>query len=456
MSISVPYADFQNARGLLAENGGPWRTELSTDSFCFSSSAGFCRDVGCMMCNVYVYSSMRTFTNKIFVNISVPMAQYGNANSLDFTFGYSLDWMSDKTAAGTPLSSRLTVGSASFTDNFVSVQYRSDPSLGGNPFSHSGTTSVTKSSDGTVGYIPVTIDFTFTRELNSLLDWWMKGLGFQITTQTTPVSVASVASASPSTISSSTIGLSSQAPSIPSPSLSNVILPNVSYYSTSSGMFDVPVSSARSDSDASSSRKDSVPPIIIGVMGGIFLLGAIAIFLLLLYRKKMRKLEQRRLEWRSKDENGGSEWMSGEDASRRTSYSEWFLPNPAHRVGGSKATVARHWIDPGARPDSRSFAITPSYYPATSSYESDQAESRHEGNDEGRSPRLGPSQQQSTPNYASVLYPRIPPPAYSTTSQTTHEPPHRNKDSEEDEGLENPGTNDRRALPTGQLEAMGQ
>ncbi|KAG9022279.1 hypothetical protein FS842_006218 [Serendipita sp. 407] len=130
MSISVPYADFQNARGLLAENGGPWRTELSTDSFCFSSSAGFCRDVGCMMCNVYVYSSMRTFTNKIFVNISVPMAQYGNANSLDFTFGYSLDWMSDKTAAGTPLSSRLTVGSASFTDNFVSVQYRSDPSLG--------------------------------------------------------------------------------------------------------------------------------------------------------------------------------------------------------------------------------------------------------------------------------------------------------------------------------------
>ncbi|KAG8765696.1 hypothetical protein FRC15_006831, partial [Serendipita sp. 397] len=210
-----PYADFQNARGLLVENGGPWRTELSTDSFCFSSSVGFCQDVGCMMCNVYVYSSMRTFSNKIFVNISVPMAQYGNANSLDF-----------------------------------------------------GTTSVTKSSDGTVGYIPVTIDFTFTREANSLLDWWMKGLGFQITTQTTPVSVASVASASPSTISSSTIGLSSQASSILSPSLSNVILPNVSYYSTSSGMFDVPVSSTRSDSDASSLRKDSVPPIIIGVMGG--------------------------------------------------------------------------------------------------------------------------------------------------------------------------------------------
>ncbi|KAG8818936.1 hypothetical protein FRC19_010218 [Serendipita sp. 401] len=447
MSISVPYAEFQNARGLLAENGGPWRTELSTDSFCFSSSAGFCQDVGCIMCTAYVYSSMMTFNNKIFVNISVPMAQYGNVNSLDFTFGYSLDWMSDKTAAGTPLSSRLTVGSTSFTDNFVSMQYRPDPSLGGNPFSHSGTTSVAKSSDGAVGYIPVTINFTFTREADSLLDWWMKALGFQITTQTTPGSVTSAVSSMVS--SSSTISGSSQTSGARSSSLSNLALPGISQSSTAStasDIFGVSVSSASlPNSSPSVTNNKSTSAIVGGVVGGFFLMGALAILLLLLYKRKMRRLEQKHSIWKNKEKNAGFEYIGGgEDQLMRTPFSEGFPPSPSPRMDDVKSPISPDVSNAKANPDSTVLSVTSASSPATPLYRSDHSTSQ--SNDHRRS--RGHERHRPPSDYASALHPEAPPPAYSDVNAATNDHGHEREDEEDEEEEESLPENRGGALPT--------
>ncbi|KAG8771081.1 hypothetical protein FRC20_002230 [Serendipita sp. 405] len=443
MSISVPYAEFQNARGLLAENGGPWRTELSTDSFCFSSSAGYCQDVGCITCNAYVYSSMRTFSNKIFVNISVPMAQYGNANSLDFTFGYSLDWMSDKTTAGTPLSSRLTVGSTSFTDNFVSIQYYPEPSLGGNPFSHSGTTSVAKSSDGTVGYIPITINFTFTREADSLLDWWMKALGFQITTQTSPGSVTSAVSSTVS--SSSTINGSSQTSGARSSSLSNVALPGISQSSTASDISGVSVSSASlPNSGPSVTNNKSTSAIVGGVVGGFVLLGALAILFLLLYKRKMRRLEQKHSIWKNKERNAGFEHLGGgEDQLMRTPFSEGFPPSPSPRMDDVKSPIFPDISNAKANPDSTVLSVTSASSPATPLYRSDHTTSQSSGHRRSR----GHERHRPPSDYASALHPEAPPPAYSDVNAATNDHGHE-RGYEEDEEEGSPPENRGGALPT--------
>ncbi|KAG8821882.1 hypothetical protein FRC18_011177, partial [Serendipita sp. 400] len=321
MSIPVSYADFQAHDSRLVEDGGPWRTELSTDAFCDSVPPDFCLDyIRCVGCVVFIYGSTRTYTSKFLVNISIPMAQYGNANTLDFTFGYNLAWMSNYTAPGTPLSSRLTVGSTSFTDNFVSTRYFG-ASLG-DPFYHSGTTNLAKSPDGALGYIPITIDFSFTRELNSDTEWWMKGLGLQITTQTTSGSVASASSSMGSSLSSSSsISGSSQTSRYPSSSLSNVALPGISQPSTASDIFGVSVASTSlPNSNDSLTDKKSTPAIVGGVVGG----------------KKIQRLKHRHLSWQHKDENTGFERMGGGELIR-TPYLERPLPSPARHIDASKS-----------------------------------------------------------------------------------------------------------------------
>ncbi|KAG8757573.1 hypothetical protein FRC14_001917 [Serendipita sp. 396] len=97
------------------------------------------------------------------------MSEYGDIDSFDYNFSYQLMWTAFdlptyEGAAGLPLSARLTVGTSSNKDNFVSTEpqaWADGKADLGEPFFHSGTTTFLKSADGNIAYIPITLDFFF-------------------------------------------------------------------------------------------------------------------------------------------------------------------------------------------------------------------------------------------------------------------------------------------------------
>ncbi|KAG8807694.1 hypothetical protein FRC17_004313 [Serendipita sp. 399] len=319
MSTTVLYNDFLSPNGALTAQGGPWRFEGSSqDIMCWSTRTPFCNDYGqCIVCQFAASADPPPYRTKYLVNISVPMAQYGNANTLDYTFAYNLNWAAHETPAGSPLSSVVTVGSSRDTDNFGAsdasslLQSPTSSSLGrsffllyepleklkdpfaGAPFTHSGTTSVLKSPDGNMGYVPITIDFAFNRINGPDCNWYMKGAAFRITT------LPSSSTRSASSVSGSASSLS--ASSSPSLSLTGTVSGSIVALSG------VPVPSISQDSnsiggggtdpgrlDPSPTRRRLPIGIIIGaVIGGIALLCLFTVLLSLIYKKKLRELKRR-------------------------------------------------------------------------------------------------------------------------------------------------------------------
>ncbi|KAG8824018.1 hypothetical protein FRC17_009200 [Serendipita sp. 399] len=214
------------------------------------------------------------------------------------TFAYNLNWASVQMPAGTPLSSTVTVGSFQYTHNFGAsdagwLLYSSSTTSLGDPFTHTGTTSLLKSADGTIGYIPITIDFPYTRTAGASCRAFMKGAAFHITS---PTSSSASSAGSPNTPVAGTVTRISSSSSL----LSSVTLPAISQQSNAAATVaaeDTGVDTLPSTSASSSSpvlAQHSSPPtgaIIGGVVGGIALLGIFALILLLLYKKKIRELK---------------------------------------------------------------------------------------------------------------------------------------------------------------------
>ncbi|KAG8814662.1 hypothetical protein FRC17_001023, partial [Serendipita sp. 399] len=212
--------------------------------------------------------------------------------STEATFAYNLNWASDKTDAGTPLYARLSIGSYSKVDNF-DVSDRawlfSPPSTLGDPFTHSGTTLLIKSSDGLTGYIPIELEFPFSRALGSLCVWYFIAHSFRITTLPNSVSgsspIATYASTSSLSSSSHTGGMT----------LSSLTLPGLTSQSISPSSSlspgDVSVGSSSSSSSSNLTAHRSVPTAAIlgGVLGGLFLLGVFTLMCFRLYRKALIK-----------------------------------------------------------------------------------------------------------------------------------------------------------------------
>ncbi|KAG8814661.1 hypothetical protein FRC17_001022 [Serendipita sp. 399] len=198
------------------------------------------------------------------------------------------------TDAGAPLVARLTVGSYSQVDHFGAsdrawLWYSNAPTLG-DPFRHSGKTLLTKSSDGSTGYIPITLDFPFRREPGSRVQWYFIGQPFRITTVTDGAPISShTTSASGSTSSSlhssiaRTVALSSLSP----PDLAGHPISSASSPASSSNMSLEP--SPSSDPNSPASQNISSGVIIGGVLGGMSILGVFALMFFLLHRGRLLK-----------------------------------------------------------------------------------------------------------------------------------------------------------------------
>ncbi|KAG8809611.1 hypothetical protein FRC19_005124, partial [Serendipita sp. 401] len=125
MSTPIPYSDFQTPFNALAQDGGSWVVQQSArEVVCHSATNKGCFTQGCVTCTILNgAASSPSYTLRYIANVSVPMSQYGNANSLDYSFSYYLIWTSSEVAAGLLLSTKLTVGSSSNTDSFASVDH---------------------------------------------------------------------------------------------------------------------------------------------------------------------------------------------------------------------------------------------------------------------------------------------------------------------------------------------
>ncbi|KAG8818142.1 hypothetical protein FRC17_010922 [Serendipita sp. 399] len=157
--------------------------------------------------------SLKSYDLSFIVNISVPMAQYGNAPSLDYYFSYGAMWAAEKTPPGLPLTSRLTVGDNPFSDDFVADNFTAFHFLrrwGGSTFEHTGTTSVlTYPADPSTGYIPITIGLTFPFTNLYYTEYYMRNATFKITTplyEAPPPPPSSNSSSTTSQLAESTAG----------------------------------------------------------------------------------------------------------------------------------------------------------------------------------------------------------------------------------------------------------
>ncbi|KAG8808055.1 hypothetical protein FRC18_005243 [Serendipita sp. 400] len=465
MSISTPYSDFiASNNNVLASDGGPWRTPASTsDVLCWSGTTtrGFCGNYGCIHCSLLKASVILSFNLKYIANISISTSQFGNPDYVDYTFDYNLNWASDKTAAGAPLLTRVTVGDSSYIDNFGASDHAwlwySEPASLGDPFTHSGTTSLVKSADGQTAYIPITLDFSFTRQQGGDCTWYFTSRSFRITPKSTSSSPSSRPGTIPagslsSTSPSSTTGPVTQSTQGLSYSLSNVILPEFSTLSISSSLSGDGSVVAGSDSSSSSPNVSSVSAqsvptaaIIGGVLGGLSLLGFLALFLLSLYRRRKKQLMERDKNDLVNTQEADGE--GGDDDSRRlgttTVHSGSFIgfgatlgePKYSHQHDG--------FVD---------VATTPSTIPSPSNQSShphvnlqpipQQRESRRR-----RATRVDHRPQPSLSNYGTAFNMDVPPPAYSDvgTSETMsgrHYQVGESEDEDEDEDEENLGSED--------------
>ncbi|KAG8837178.1 hypothetical protein FRC18_009902 [Serendipita sp. 400] len=316
MDITAPYGQFQTPNNILTEDGGSWNVQLSSNDFkCISGSrVGYCASNGCLPCGgcraCGGSPALSSYSIKYIANVSIPLVQYGGIKSFDYNFSYQFMWATYDIPtyegdAGLPLSTLLTVGTSSNTDNFVSV----DPKAWvdgkadlGELFFHSGTTSFLKSADGDTAYIPITLDFSFTTERYSSV-WYFVLRAFKITTPTqsgTPSSSgfgsairvlsptsSSSNSSSFTTSMNSTSGLTSRLSTIGLPGFS----PEMTPYPSGN---DAPVSSSSSApaSGSAFTRRSSAGMIAGVVVVVMFLLGTVVLILLLFHKRKQGGLWQ--------------------------------------------------------------------------------------------------------------------------------------------------------------------
>ncbi|KAG8823365.1 hypothetical protein FRC19_004056 [Serendipita sp. 401] len=472
ISFSVPYSDFQTQDNTLTQDGGSWLVQTSNkDMECWSGSRsrGFCADHGCLPCSIPLASSVLSYNVKYITNVSIPMPQYGNANTVDFTFGYNFYWASDKTQSRTPLSTQVTIGSSSITDNFGAVNpdwlwYTLDTSLD-DPFTHSGTTTMLKSQDGSTGYIQITIDFSFSRQPGSTCMWYLIGRRFDISTPssigTAPLlgsgsssrAIASASMTSTPTTETTTGVITGTPTRIFDLLVFSIILPGLSAQSVSTG--NIPGQSSIVSFSLNPGQEIPTSAVIGGAMGAVLLLGIVALILFLVYRRKKRK------KWMKEQENltqnavvGG---YSGErDATqtpstitRRRLFFRYYLSPPSEEIRTSSQFGA---VDSRSNRTSKPIPTPPQPNPIESNHEVPRTNSRQRGR------RRRDYRQQ--PSMSSTIAMDIPPPAYSDIDGTTefpdrqaHEGEDGDLDDEENEIVE--GTSGRTSIRAPVLVLVG-
>ncbi|KAG8827540.1 hypothetical protein FRC17_007808, partial [Serendipita sp. 399] len=225
---------------------------------------------------------------------------FGNTDNLDFTFTYNYYYAAKETPPGTTQSVRVTVGSWSGLVNFGSLSltdpYLNEPLF--EPFIQSGTTSVTKSPDGTNGYLPITVDFSFTR-VTMWDEFRLSFIGHTFSLKpSTLLPPASGSTTSSVTSASSELSTISRAAN-PSTSgaLSGSISPDTSSSSIAVGDPAVGFNDGMTGSSRASNGRGLKAGIIGGALGGLALCAGLAFLLFLVCKRKRRG-------WQKQEEEG--------------------------------------------------------------------------------------------------------------------------------------------------------
>ncbi|KAG8793629.1 hypothetical protein FRC16_010878 [Serendipita sp. 398] len=399
MPLAIPYSDFQHQSGTLVNGGGPWNVYTSgEDVNCGSSQAPWCKDAGnCLFCWILPTSSKDDYTVWFTVNVSVPMEQYGNVDSLSYEFSYSVDWASSKIARGYPLTSYLLVGRNNFSDSFLADDYEellhTRQTWAGEPLRYSGTTDLDKYRDQSTGYINIHTYMMFPGGPSANINYYMKGATLKITTPTSETQLPSPISSGSSTSSTS---LSQSMPNALSTSPSFLPTTLVPYHTPglSEPGGDASSTSIPSTSSSVSSPTEKMPPVAIAgiALGAVAVIG-IFIFLFLCYRRT-----------RQRGEEGDNIPLRG-TASVVDQPRFWATPN-----SGSN-TLALPYIVPPNQQSAET--LQSSLRPSSNSIPQqvqDQTQSRHHNVDETYP---GANLQRGISVLGTQLEMEVPPPAYT-------------------------------------------
>ncbi|KAG8823368.1 hypothetical protein FRC19_004059 [Serendipita sp. 401] len=427
MSITVPYGTFQTPDNTLTKDGGAWLVQQSASEIsCHSARNRACEAQGCITCTIFDNAASPSYTLKYTANVSIPMSPYGNTNSLDYSISYHFLWTSDKVNAGVPLSARFSVGSSSNTDNFLSsdhsaLWYSDVPDLG-DPFFHSGTTSLLKSTDGNTAYIPIILDFSFPKE-PGLVEWYLIARKFSVSappTSAPPVSGSGSSAQAPSVSSPNSISTSvtrtgtSQSGSTQTASLSDAILPGFSPVADSSAISDNVSSSSTSSSNSASTQNIPIGAIVGGVIGGNFLLGIILFFLFLLYRRG------RRIS-RAKNRGDSTRNLNAADGTGDDVDSTWIpFTTPGRKLGFGVNDSSLDEVNSALPANNQRTIADRTIYPTPPSVVTSQLQSESQQGHSLNHRTLRHDLRQP-PILSPPLEVDVPPPAYSTVSDTSRD-----------------------------------
>ncbi|KAG8857171.1 hypothetical protein FRB91_011647 [Serendipita sp. 411] len=314
MSSPVTYNDFINQNGATTSGGGVWTVDAtSKEAICLSVQPFRCRDVTyCISCLTLEWATQTSYTVKFKANVSVPMSQYQNADTLYYDWSYMVAWAADEVPRGLSLTANSYIGDSSYVDTFVSdnmtEMLTTRQTWLGDPFVHSGSTSVAKYGDPTIGYIPITIEVTYPRLPDTSVDYMMKAPNFKITGTTPPATTISASNStsspaistprstsqsttlrhlnSTSTAVSSSAGLSSTPVAVPTFWTASVGSDGQTYsYSLDGG------ASVGASPPTASPQKKSSSAVIGGAIGGICVLLILIMVMWIRFRRQRRKEE---------------------------------------------------------------------------------------------------------------------------------------------------------------------
>ncbi|KAG8804604.1 hypothetical protein FRC16_006046 [Serendipita sp. 398] len=185
MSVSISYDDFQTAPSVFTDENGPWLTYESSPAeiLCDTLKSSWCH---------------------------FDSAFYGSASTLDFTWNFTSWWGSnDNRWLGTHRNVTSTVGSDAYVDELNIRPWFSETWIGGS-VRHVGTIALGGSPPGFKISIPLAINITYDRSYANVIQYYIKDVGFVITTptvtpgSTTPISISSPTQSSTVTSESTT------------------------------------------------------------------------------------------------------------------------------------------------------------------------------------------------------------------------------------------------------------
>ncbi|KIM26127.1 hypothetical protein M408DRAFT_25567 [Serendipita vermifera MAFF 305830] len=189
-SNPIRYDDFRASNQGFGDSGGPWETRFVGDpdsAQCGSTRETWCDGV-CLECRIYPPAEAGTYHLTYITNISVNMAQYGEANSLDFTWSYWPLYTGSNIQSGSLFPIRSQISDISYNDTMISTDFSwfhggAHSWIGSPMISHNGTVTVNRGLDSNIGYIGIVIYYepkatSHTETINHFI----KDINFNITT----------------------------------------------------------------------------------------------------------------------------------------------------------------------------------------------------------------------------------------------------------------------------------